>query len=194
MDKCIIDTVISKLMNYAIRRLTLMHPIQIHCWYIQFVMRHTSDKFRNLSSWWLNLKIKVSGVRSWKCVRLVTVFCYQLIANTCNKTAIPPWHDPLTFNIYNILGYTVLNMHIMIYFCEARMVNNSYGQIQWMPSRPDLTMLHYGWCLFQMCTTNFTKCYIVFNSLYTSNSPKTMKLHMDQDSHEMGWTTIKPLI
>ena len=33
-------------------------------------------------------------VGSWRCVSLVTWFCYQLIAKPGNKTAAPPWNDP----------------------------------------------------------------------------------------------------
>ena len=34
-------------------------------------------------------------LRSWRYNRLVTWFCYQLIAKPGNKTATPPWPDPL---------------------------------------------------------------------------------------------------
>ena len=37
--------------------------------------------------------------RSWRCDCLLTWFCYQLIAKSCNKTATPSWPDPFAFFI-----------------------------------------------------------------------------------------------
>ena len=84
--------------------------------------RKTRSELRLLMYWLLvissryNTACKILNwlwVRSPRCNSLVIWFCYQLIAKIGNKTAAPPWPDPL-FRPYSEVNFN--NQYDLIYW------------------------------------------------------------------------------